>query len=221
MPNLFRSASRTCLCIMVSIACTQPVVASAPVEVVGLFKGMAVVRLPGQGEKLIRVGETTDAGITLLAADAASAEVRYQDNVYTLGLSRKVAGRYKAVDKRQISINPDGSGQYRVSGAINGQPAGFLVDTGASVLAMSSDDARRLGIDYAAAERGSVQTAQGLVGSYFLDVDKVEVGGITVHNVKSAVIEGSYPAEMLLGMSFLRQVALSETNGVMVLTQKH
>ena len=46
------------------------------------------------------------------------------------------------------------------------------------------------------------------------------MAGITAHNVQTAVIDGNYPVEILLGMSFLRQVALQEQGGVMTLTQK-
>ena len=97
----------------------------------------------------------------------------------------------------------------------------FLVDTGASVVALSAREADGLGLDYLNGTKGSVQTAQGVANSYFLMLDEVVVGGITAHNVQAAVIEGAYPVEILLGMSFLRQVALHEQGGVLTLTAKY
>jgi aspartyl protease family protein len=85
---------------------------------------------------------------------------------------------------------------------------------------MSSREAGRLGIDYERGQRGQVQTAQGTADSYFLIIDRVTVAGIIAHNVQAAIIDGNYPVEILLGMSFLRQVSMQENSGVMILTQK-
>ena len=112
-------------------------------------------------------------------------------------------------------------GQYRIRGAINNRYVDFLIDTGASVVALSSAAAESLGIDYASGQRGAVQTAQGNAESYFLTLDRITVAGLTAHNVQAAVINGHYPVDILLGMSFLRQVSMSENAGVMKLVQKY
>ena len=80
--------------------------------------------------------------------------------------------------------------------------------------------ADRIGVTYRDGERGQVITAQGTTNSYFVTLDQVTVGGITAHNVRAAIIDGAYPVEILLGMSFLSQVAIAEQGGVMTLTQK-
>ncbi len=191
--------------------------AAAPVEVVGLFRDRAVVRVSG-GEVLLKVGQTKQ-GVTLLSADASKAAVRYQGQRYDLGLSNRVAGNYQRVEQVQVVISADRMGQYQVRGAINGQFANFLVDTGASVLAMSSELARTMNIDYAAGKKGAVQTAQGRTDSYFVVLDEVVVGGLKASNVEAAVIEGEFPRMPLLGMSFLREVNMQESAGVLTLTQ--
>lgn len=192
--------------------------ASAPVEVVGLFNGRAVLRIPGIGEKLLRVGQQ-QGGVTLLAADANSARIRYQDQTLRLTLSSRIAGSYRAAAKAQVSINADSLGQYQVRGAINDRFVNFLVDTGASVVAVSSRTADSLGIEYLSGQRGTVQTAQGVAESFFVNLDKVTVGGITVPNVQAAIIRGDYPVEILLGMSFLKVVKMEEDGGVLMLTK--
>ncbi|NND44879.1 MAG: TIGR02281 family clan AA aspartic protease, partial [Xanthomonadales bacterium] len=53
----------------------------------------------------------------------------------------------------------------------------------------------------------------------FVVLDELVIGGITAHNVEAAVIEGSFPQTPLLGMSFLRQVSMEESAGVLTLTQ--
>jgi aspartyl protease family protein len=193
--------------------------AAAPVEVLALFKGRALVRASG-GEQMLKEGETSADGMTLLEADAHGARVSYQGQVYNLTLSRRVSSSFHPADRQRVSINPDGQGQYRIRGAINDSFVNFLVDTGASVVAMSRVHANSIGLDLESGKRGTVQTAQGTVGSRFVTLDKVVVGGITAHNVQAAVIDGSYPVEILLGMSFLRQVGMEENAGVLTLVQK-
>lgn len=206
--------------LLISLFLAAPALAGPPVEVLALFKDRALVRASG-GEHLLREGETSEDGITLLEADATGARVRYEGQEYALTLSRHVAGAFQAAERQQVAISPDAHGQYRIRGAINGTFVNFLVDTGASIVAMSERHASLLGIDPSVGQPGSVQTAQGTVGSRFLTLDKVVVGGLTAHNVQAAVISGSYPVEILLGMSFLREVSLREEAGVLTLTQKY
>ena len=78
-----------------------------------------------------------------------------------------------------------------------------------------------MGIDYTSGQRGSVQTAQGNAESYFLILERVTVAGITAHNVQAAIITGQYPLDILLGMSFLKQVSIQESGGVMTLIAKY
>lgn len=191
---------------------------AAPVEVVGLFKNRAVIRVQG-GERLIKVGEVSPEGVRLVSADAHEALVEYQGESYVLRLTSRVAGSYAKAENSRVSISADELGQYRIRGSINNSYVDFLVDTGASVVALSSNAAQSLGIDYQSGQRGSVQTAQGNAESYFLTLDRVTVSGITAHNVQAAVITGQFPVEILLGMSFLRQVSIQESGGVMTLIQ--
>ena len=194
-----------------------PVHATAPVEVVALFKDRAVVRTAA-GQQMLKVGETSDFGVTLRAADPYSAHVTYRDKPYELKLTTRVGSRFVAPEQSTVHINRDGQGQYRVRGSINGQFVNFLVDTGASIVAISARQAQALGLQYEAGQPGTVQTAQGVVGAYFMNLDSVTVGGITRNSVRASVIEGDYPTEVLLGMSFLNQVRYQDDNGVLVLT---
>jgi aspartyl protease family protein len=118
-------------------------------------------------------------------------------------------------------ISSDSLGQYWIRGAINNRFTNFLVDTGASVVAISAVHARQLGIEFDESHQGTVQTAQGTADTHFVTLDEIVVGGITAHNVRAAIIEGEYPLEPLLGMSFLRQVSLQENAGVLTLTKQH
>ena len=192
--------------------------ASVPMEVVGLFRDHVVIRVPG-GEQMLTVGDTTAHGVTLLSANAREATVSYQGHQHTVTLSTRVAGGYSPAQTSEVSIPADNLGQYRIRGSINNRYVDFLVDTGASVVALSSVDADALGIDYSKSQRGVVQTAQGNADSHFLTLDQITVAGLTAHNVQAAIITGGFPTDILLGMSFLKQVSMQESGGVMTLVQ--
>ena len=203
---------------LISMACA-PAWSAAPVEVVGLFKNRAVVRIPGH-ELMLKVGETKN-GVTLLSADANQAHVSYQGQSYELSLSNRVAGEFQRAKSARVAITSDQLGQYRIRGAVNNRFTNFLVDTGASVVAISSNDAIGMGIEYSNGQLGIVHTAQGATDSYFVTLDEVVVGGITAYNIQAAIIEGAYPLDPLLGMSFLRNVRMEENAGVLTLTKQN
>lgn len=192
----------------------------APVEVVALFKDRAVIRT-SEGQVMLKTGETSEFGATLLSANPHEAQVRYKGEVYSIGLSNRVAAGFKVPEVQSVRLNEDSLGQYRMRGSINGTFVSFLVDTGASVVAMSEHQARMMNLNYRNAQRGSVQTAQGMANAYFLNLSEVTLGGITVNNVRATVIEGGFPVDVLLGMSFLNQVNMQNNNGVLVLSARH
>ena len=191
--------------------------AMAPVEVVALFKERAVIR-SAEGQVMLKMGETSKFGATLLSANPHEAVVRYKGEVYRLGLSARVSGGFAEPEATEVRLNEDSFGQYRMRGAINGNYVNFLVDTGASVIAMSEHTARQINLDYLNSDRGKVQTAQGTADSYFLTLSEVTLGGIKLNGVRATVIQGGYPVDVLLGMSFLNQVNMQNSNGVLVLT---
>jgi len=188
------------------------------IEVNGLFGNQAVLTINGQ-QRILRRGQKSPEGVTLVSSTLAHAVLRFEDMELKLDLSSRVAGGFKAVEKNVISVPADGLGQYRVQLTVNGQRVSALVDTGASVIAISSAQADRMGIDYLAGQQGQVVTANGRATSYFVTLDKVAVGGLVQRNVRAAVVNGFYPEEVLLGMSFLGGLNLTEANGVLSLTQ--
>lgn len=188
------------------------------IEVNGLFGNQAVLTINGQ-QRILRHGQKSPEGVTLVSSNLSHAVLRFEDRELKLDLSSRVAGGFKAVEKNSITVPADRLGQYRVQLSLNGQQVTALVDTGASVIAISSAQADKMGIDYLAGEVGQVVTANGRATSYFVTLDKVAVAGLVQHNVRAAVVSGFYPEEVLLGMSFLGGLNLNESNGVLSLTQ--
>jgi aspartyl protease family protein len=110
---------------------------------------------------------------------------------------------------------------FRTVGSINGLTVRFLVDTGATTLAINAAEARRLGIDYRfVGRKGVVQTAAGNVPAYHLNLDLVRVGDIIQRQVPAVVIEGDSPDHVLLGMSFLGRLEMENTGQALHLREK-
>ncbi|MEM7100609.1 MAG: retropepsin-like aspartic protease [Pseudomonadota bacterium] len=199
--------------------CAPVVSANAPVEVVALFKDRAVIR-SASGETMFKVGQTKD-GLRLISADPYGAKVEFGGQIFNLNLSSRVAASFMKPEQASVRLNRDPLGQYRVRGTINASPVNFLVDTGASVVAMSERHAQSVGLSYTEGRQGKVQTAQGLADAYYTDLNQINVGGIVLNNVKATVITGDYPTDVLLGMSFLNEVSMHDTEGVLTLTARY
>ena len=194
--------------------------AVAPVEAVALFKDRAMVRTV-HGQELIRVGQTSKGGVTLLASDPSMARVRYEGEVYQLTLSTRVGSNFSKPSQNSLRVSRDQLGQYRVRGSINGHLVPFLIDTGASYVALSGQAAQQMGLDYRSGSPATVSTAQGSSPAFTVNLTSVTVGSITRYNVAAFVIEGSYPTEALLGMSFLSQVSMRDEGNVLTITSSN
>lgn len=102
------------------------------------------------------------------------------------------------------------------NGSINGALVRFLVDTGASMIAMGASDARRVGIDPSKGKLGYSQTANGVTQVSRIKVDTVKIGDIVVHNVDATVHQQDLPV-VLLGMSFLNRMEMQRSGDTMTL----
>lgn len=107
---------------------------------------------------------------------------------------------------RTASLRKEGDGHFWASARVNGVPVKFLVDTGASLVALSKRDARQLGIDTDNLQRNAeIRTAAGRVKAATTVLDKITIDGVTVKNVSAVVIEEGLE-HSLLGMSFLNRL---------------
>ena len=190
----------------VPIAAKQP---QAPVSLLALFKDKALLQVAGQ-PTMMKTGETDNRGIRLVSADSKHAiiEVNGHQQVLFLGSGVKFPGLTEA-EPRAVSIWANSKGIFFASGKINAFPVNFVVDTGAATVAISSETAKRIGIEYLGGEKSRAHTAGGVVPVYNITLKKINVRGISVSNVVATVVEGSHPKEPLLGMSFLRQVKIT------------
>ncbi len=189
------------------------------IEVKALFEGAVMLSVNGEN-RLVKVGDDRDEGLVLLAADPDKAVVELNGKQYTLTLSQRIASTFVAPEKSQVMIRRSGNNQYLTHGSINGRPVRFLVDTGANIMAINADTARRLGIDLEKGEKAVASTASDQLPVTMVWLNEVQVGPIRQRNVRAVVMEGRHPADVLLGMTFLQHVDISENAGLMVLTSK-
>jgi aspartyl protease family protein len=198
------------------VSCAVRAVESLEIDVLGLFKDSAIVSVNGK-QVLLKLGVTTKEGISLVSADSRGAVIKINGEIMNLDLSSKISARYTPPTGTTVAISRDNN-QYRTTGSINGRPVTFLVDTGATVVAMNSQHARGLGLDLGQARAFNTTTASGQVKSLLLP--QMAVGDINVNNVSVAVLPGEFPVDILLGMSFLKHIEMSENAGLMLLKSR-
>lgn len=138
-------------------------------------------------------------GLIFLAAIGAAG--LWQD------ISRDIMPRQAMLDPTRIEVPLGPDGHFHLTAELNGAPVRFIVDTGASALALSPRDARRAGIDL---ERlvyaGQARTANGIVPTATVRLDRVAIGDILDENVPAMVIQADIDRS-LMGMDYLRRFA--------------
>ena len=116
----------------------------------------------------------------------------------------------------RIELQRDRSGHYRVPGEINGHAVAFLVDTGATDVAISERSARAMGLDFG--PRTTVMTAAGPAPAWKTRIERVSAGGLERRNVRATITPG-LGNEALLGMSFLRHFEIRQQDDRLVIEQ--
>jgi aspartyl protease family protein len=124
-------------------------------------------------------------------------------------------------DSRSVVVARDARGHFQVDGRVDGRRLTLMVDTGASVVALTANDAASLGIHPAEREfTVLVKTANGTVRAAPVELDRVEIADLTVHNVAAMVLPEGALSDNLLGLSFLSRLHRWEfANGKLVLEQ--
>ncbi len=191
--------------------------ATPRIEVEALLPDTAVLKIDGQ-RKTLKVGQSF-GGVTLLAAYSRTATLEVDGRQMVVGISRRIGSTYQEPKEQVATIQRNAMLQYHTTARINGRQVQVLVDTGANVVAMSSTQAQALGIDYRAGIPSKVETASGVIPAHMVTLHSVSVGGILVNNVRASVVEGDFPATILLGMTYLQHVKMKEDNGVLSLSR--
>jgi len=192
------------------------------VSLQGILGSKAVLSINGK-RQLLSSGEKVD-GVQIIKIYPNSIEVSIDGKRRRLRMGdlNAVSSGYKQKESVTVIVAPDARGMYVTVGSINGLPVSFLVDTGATTIAMNAAQAKRLGIDFRmTGQETMVSTASGVAKAYGVILDKVTLGAIALHNIPAVIIEGGFPVQTLLGMSFLGQLDLQREGSVMRIKKKY
>ena len=193
--------------------------AAADVALIGLIGNKAAVLAVDGGEpKTVKVGQTWQ-GITVLSVDKDRATVQMDGKPRVLMHGQHYRSRAATSDRQQATLAADSRGHFVVDGAVNGTPIRFLVDTGATSVALPGAEATRLGLDYRKGPTSYTKTASGVVRVYRVRLDTVRLGGIELAGVEGIVIEQGLDTA-LLGMSFLNRVEMKREGQTMTLIRR-
>lgn len=189
------------------------------VTLVGVFGDKAaIVAIDGGAPRTVKVGQRLGA-LTLVSVekDRATVELDGKRRVLVRGQTYSTAGKQAARQSVTLAAGP--GGHFVADGQVNGGAVRFMVDTGATAIALPAGDARRLGIDYLKGRPAVTQTAAGPAPVYVVRLDSVRVGEIELHGVDAMVIEQGLSVA-LLGMTFLNRVEMKRDGATMTLTRR-
>ncbi len=201
---------------------TAPFAGAVDVNVIGLTAGKAVLVIDGGKPRTLAVGEITPEKVKLISAtsEAAVIEIAGKRQTLTMGQSISIGGA--ASGAQRATLTADARGHFFATAAVNGVSMKFIIDTGASAVTISSDDAKRAGILYLSGQRSLLQTANGVAPAYRVKLDTVRLGDITLHNVDGVVVQGNVLGGAgLLGLSFLNRIEMRREGDQMTLTRRY
>jgi len=195
--------------------------ANTRVNIVGLFSNKAVMIINDGKPKTLSVGQSVD-GVKLIAADSSSATLLIEGKTTLLGMGQAASvGETSANNNPSVTLYASAGGHFVSECKINGAALKFLIDTGATTVALNSGDAKFAKIDYKKGEPILVSTANGVVTAYRVTIANLKIGGITLSQVEASVLEGGFPSVVLMGMSALNRMEVKHQGSTMTLTKKY
>lgn len=195
--------------------------ADTQVNVVGLFTDKAVVMINGAAPKTLSLGQSSN-GVKLISANsnAATFEIEGKIKQLSMGQAASVAASAASFNP-SVTLYADAKGHFVAECKINGAALKFLLDTGATYVALNSGDAKFAKIDYKRGKPIQVSTANGVVTAYQVTIAHLKIGNITLSQVEANVLEGGSPSVVLLGMSALNRLDMKRQDIALTLTKKY
>lgn len=217
---------------MVALALLQALLLVLPTRVVyaksialaGLMGGKAMVVVDGAAPKLMKPGQM-HKGVKLLSvqSDKQQVKVRTGSGVLVLRVGDQPvhSGARKSVSSgSSLVLHKGRGGHFFTDGFINGKSVKFMVDTGATTVAMGADTAKKIGIDYTKVGKPVfVGTANGMARAWAVKLKTVRIKNVTLNNV-DAVVSTNMPF-VLLGNSFLGRFDMQTKNDLLTLKKKY
>jgi aspartyl protease family protein len=192
----------------------------ADVGLAGLFPGKTLLTINGGPPRIVPLGVKTEEGVKVISIDGETATIEVDGKKRVLRVGQNVASQSSGSGPAKAVLTADGRGHFVTTGIINGNSVRFLVDTGASTVALGAGDARRIGIDVSKGKVGYTQTANGVTQVSLVKLDTGKVGDIVLNNVDATVHQHDLPIT-LLGMSFLNRMEMQRDGDTMTLKKRY
>lgn len=189
------------------------------VGLAGIMGSKAMLIVNGGEPQAVAIGQSMD-GVKLLSVQGDQAVVEVGGKKRPLRVGQHAIGAPAADGSGKITMTADGQGHFFTTGTVNGTSVRFMVDTGATMISLGAADARRIGLDFNRAQRGMTQTANGAVSVGKMQLDTVQIGDVTLHNIDAVILQTDMPIA-LLGMSFLNRMEMQRDGSTMTLKKRY
>ncbi len=193
------------------------------VALAGMLGNRALLVVNGSPPKTVAAGDTHQ-GVKVVSTSGDQAVIEQAGKRITLrvGDAPVSTGTTSGGGAKgnRIVLPAGQGGHFFAAGSVNGRAAQFMVDTGATSIAMSTADAERAGINYKNGQPVRVGTANGAVQGFYIKLDSVRIGDVEIYGVEAVVTPQGMPY-MLLGNSFLSRFQMTRDNDQMVLTKRY
>lgn len=215
-----------CTGLLLAAAMAAPLAANAQsVALSGVLGSKALLVIDGQPPRALGTGDSA-RGVRVLqvAGDAAVVDIKGQRQTLRLGeapVSVGIRGASSCDEARgrRVVLKADSRGHFIENGLINGKTMRYMVDTGASSVAIGRTDAERMGLPYQQGAPVMMRTANGDAQGWRLRLDSVRIGDVEVYGVDAIVAPLPMPY-VLLGNSLLTQFQMTRQGTEMVLEKR-
>jgi aspartyl protease family protein len=195
---------------------------SQSVTLTGMVGSKALVIVDGSAPKIVAAGESFN-GVKVVSTQGDTAVLMVGGKRLNMRVGDAPASVGEQVGSRssgsKIVLTAGDGGHFLTAGSINGKSVQFMVDTGATAVAMGAAEAKRMGIDYTAGKPVRMSTANGQALGYLLTLNSIRIGDVEVQNVEAIVSPQAMPF-VLLGNSFLTRFSMRRDNDQMVLERR-
>ena len=194
------------------------------ITLTGSIGSRAILMVGGGAPRTLAPGETVQ-GVKLISMHGDQAVVESGGQRLTLRMDSPVSiggsgsGGSGGAGGMRIVLPADSRGHFMTQGTINGRTVSFMLDTGATAVAMSVADAQRIGLDYSKGQPAQVNTANGVAPAWRVKLASVRVGDVEVYDVDGVVSPQAMPF-VLLGNSFINRFSMRRDADQMVLEKR-
>lgn len=193
--------------------------AAQAVALSGILGSKALLVVNGSAPRGVAVGESHQ-GVKVVAVGRDDAVLEIDGARSTVRLGEAPVSVGARGGSQRIVLAGDSRGHFVSEGQINGRAMQFMVDTGATTVAIGQPDAERMGLNYKNGQPVRMTTANGVTQGWRMRLDTVRIGDVQVYGIDAVVTPQPMPY-VLLGNSFLTGFQMTRHNDQMVLEKRN